>query len=201
MSICERRKGYNCSERSKFYFEFTKSTIFQIKFCLYQKYKKFIYLKANVSQLKSFLKIVHLAANNPNFNDESLIAESKEVDLNKENKQMKKPLTSISIKSRKDYLNNFRAIISQNMSIKSKLDNKCAASLNLLRLTINEAEIKYINKSMFELKQLVYLDLSNNNIEVINDFSFDVLEELILTNNKIKFLGEYKFSKITLKKF
>lgn len=147
--------------------------------------------KAEVSQLKSFLKVLHLAANSPNFNDDSIAAENQNAaDLDKENKQLKKPITSISIKSRKDYNSNFKAIISQNLSIRSKIDSKQGTTLNLMRLTISECELKHVNKSIFELKTLEYLDMSNNKLTVFEDFSFENLHELILANNEIKYIGK-----------
>jgi len=140
--------------------------------------------------LKSFLKLVHLASSSSSLNDETILKAKQAVDLDKENKQVKKPVTSISIRSRKEYLSSFKAIISQNMVIKSKLTNNESTVLNLLRLTITDSEIKYINKSLFQLKTLEYLDLSNNNIFALEDFELEKLQELIMANNQIKYIGK-----------
>jgi len=146
--------------------------------------------KADVNQLKSFLKIIHLAANSPNFNDESIKANTISEDLNKENQKLKKPVTSVSIKSKSEYNSNFRAIISQNLTIKSKLDNKNVQTLNLLRLTINNCELKQINASIQDLKQLVHLDLSNNKLSAFDNFSLNNLQDLNLSCNEIKYIGK-----------
>ena len=143
-----------------------------------------------MNQLKSFLKIIHLAANSPNFNDESIKANTISEDLNKENQKLKKPVTSVSIKSKSEYNSNFRAIISQNLTIKSKLDNKNVQTLNLLRLTINNCELKQINASIQDLKQLVHLDLSNNKLSAFDNFSLNNLQDLNLSCNEIKYIGK-----------
>lgn len=76
------------------------------------------------------------------------------------------------------------------MVIKSKLTNNESMVMNLMRLTITDSEIKYINKSLFQLKTLEYLDLSNNNIFALDDFDLENLNELIMANNKIQYIGK-----------
>lgn len=148
--------------------------------------------KAEVPQLKAFLKILNSAANSPKFSEETFAQAQKEaVDLDKENKQLKKPITSISITSKKAYESNFRAVISQNLFyIKSKIDIKGSNIMNLVRLTMTGCELKQLNRSIFELRQLAYLDLSDNKLTAFDDFAFEALSELNLSNNQIKYIGK-----------
>jgi len=138
--------------------------------------------KADVMQLKAFLRILSTANNSSKFELKDT------VDLEKKDKQMKKPITSVSIKSKAEYNSNFKAIISQNMCIRSNIsENKTV--LNLTRLSITGCELKQVNKSIFELKQLIFLDLSGNKLNFFDGFNFESLQELNLANNEIRFVG------------
>jgi hypothetical protein len=146
--------------------------------------------KADVAQLKAFLRLLNTAGSSPKFEPTSADqCSSQAVDLDKENKQMKKPVTSVSIKSKAEYNSNFKAIISQNLCIRSKLaENKSV--LNLTRLSITGCELKQVNKSIFELRQLVFLDMSGNRLTGFDEFSFEALQELNLESNEIRYVGK-----------
>ena len=140
--------------------------------------------KADVTQLKAFLRLLNTAGSSAKFELNQSV-----VDLEKENKQMKKPVTSVSIKSKAEYNSNFKAIISQNLCIRSKMaENKNV--LNLTRLSMTGCELKQVNKSVFELRQLVYLDMSGNRLTGFDEFSFEALQELNLSNNEIRYVGK-----------
>lgn len=62
--------------------------------------------------------------------------------------------------------------------------------LNLLKLVINNCELKKIDASIFELCQLNHLDLSVNKISEIDNFKFSSLVELNLSQNEIKYIGK-----------
>ena len=61
--------------------------------------------------MKSFLKLISLAATSDNLKDELSKIESNKA----ASQQVKKPVTSLTIKSKSEYATNFRAIISQNL--------------------------------------------------------------------------------------
>lgn len=168
--------------------------------------------KANVAQLKTFLKLIHLAGNSVNIADElnkipnsEAAATTSGASSSKENlkpssekgskdakmMEFKKPTTSLTIKSKSEYFTNFRAVISQNLKIKTAIGTKNnQLTTTLVKLTINNSDLKHIDPSMFELENLVYLDLSENKLTKLDDFSFKKLEELNLSHNLLEYLGK-----------
>ena len=104
--------------------------------------------------------------------------------------QFKKPVTSLTVKSLSEYRSNFKAIISQNLKIKTSIGDPGTPLLNLTKLIINNCDLKYIDKSLFGLEQLTLFDFSNNKLAELDDFEMRSLKELILANNQIKRIGE-----------
>jgi hypothetical protein len=139
--------------------------------------------KAEPNKLRSFLKLISLAATNENLKDELSSIEST-TESATINQQIKKPVTTLTIKSKSEYNVNFRAIISQNLKIKSSLDNS-KSSLNLIKLVINNCELQHINAAIFKLDHLNHLDLSNNKLESLDNFHINTLNDLIMSNNQI----------------
>lgn len=158
-----------------------------------------------------FLKLVHLASQSGNITDElnklklkpttnndDVIMEDVSNHLANENKQntkeqnskLKKPTTNLTIKSRSEYLSNFRAVISQNLKIKTTIGAYNSLATNLVKLTINNAELKKLDPSIFELDNLSYLDLSENKLTEIENFRFNKLEELNLSHNLLESIGK-----------
>ena len=160
-----------------------------------------------------FLKIVHLAGQSANISDEldklklkpgtsscaDVVMEDVSNNSTKENKpnskdqantKLKKPTTTLTIKSRSEYMSNFRAVISQNLKIKTTIGTVNSFAANLVKLTINNAELKRIDPSIFELENLNYLDMSNNKLTTLDNFSFKKLEELNLSHNEIDSIGK-----------
>jgi hypothetical protein len=135
------------------------------------------------------LKLISLAATNENLKDELNSIESASENGSTINQQIKKPVTSLTIKSKNEYNVNFRAIISQNLKIKSSLDNN-KSSLHLLKLVINNCELQHINAAIFKLDHLNHLDLSNNKLELLDNFHIDSLNDLIMSNNQLKSIGK-----------
>lgn len=131
------------------------------------------------------MKTISLAATNENINTElnkigNLAAQT--------NQQIKKPVTSLIIKSKSEYATNFRAIISQNLKIKSNLENK--STLVLTKLVINNCDLKHINAAIFQLDHLNTLDLSSNKLEFIDNFHIETLTDLNLSHNELKYIGK-----------
>ncbi|CAF0726258.1 unnamed protein product [Brachionus calyciflorus] len=158
--------------------------------------------KANVNQLKVFLKIVHIATTSNDFSQEldkiksKLQAESScpgrcikplVKEMPSTTPQFKKTITSLVIKSRDEYLSNYRAIISQNMMIKTSIST--IPTLNLLKLVINNCGLKTIDTSVFEFTQLNHLDMSNNKLSILDNFKLGTLVELNLSQNQITNIG------------
>lgn len=111
-------------------------------------------------------------------------------DLNKADQQLKKPTTSLVVKSRKEYNQNFKSIISQNLKIKTKLGNKNTIAEYLVKLVINSCELKKIDPAIFDLVNLTHLDLSQNKLTEIDNFCLNELEELNLSQNEISLIGK-----------
>lgn len=99
----------------------------------------------------------------------------------------KKSITTLTIKSRDEYLSNYRAVISQNLKIKTSISS--IPAMNLTKLVINNCELKSIDSSVFEFNLLNHLDFSNNKLTMFDNFKLKSLTELILTNNQIKKIG------------
>ncbi|RNA36408.1 leucine-rich repeat 1 [Brachionus plicatilis] len=158
--------------------------------------------KANVNQLKVFLKIVHIAMTSDDFGQEldkiktKIQTESScpgrcVKPLVKEmpsTSNFKKSITTLTIKSRNEYLSNYRAVISQNLKIKTSIAS--IPTFNLTKLVINNCELKTIDSSIFDFVQLNHLDFSNNKLTMLDNFKMKSLSELILSNNKIKQIGK-----------
>lgn len=100
----------------------------------------------------------------------------------------KKSITTLTIKSRNEYLSNYRAVISQNLKIKTSIAS--IPTFNLTKLVINNCELKTIDSSIFDFVQLNHLDFSNNKLTMLDNFKIKSLSELILSNNKIKQIGK-----------
>lgn len=145
--------------------------------------------------LKSFLKIIHLANSNAsNISDElnkikQSITETSATSTSA-NEQIKKPISTITLKSRKEYLKNFKTIISQNIQLKTTLKNNGHAVCGLTNITLNNCELKRIDPCLFELPELLNLNLSGNKFTQIDDLNFMKLVELNLSNNQIISIGK-----------
>jgi LRR-repeat protein 1 len=154
--------------------------------------------KADVNQLKSFLKIVNMTSKTTKITDDDikLVAKSNKPVTTQDNikaftnttNQLKRPTTTLIIKSKKEYLSNYRPVISQTLIYNSDPSQASQSTLltNLVRLDINNCSLKSIDKSMLLLINLKYLDLSNNNFKVVETFQFPMLQELILVQNEIE---------------
>lgn len=112
-------------------------------------------------------------------------------DTSKESdQQLKKPTTSLIIKSKSEYSSNFKAIISQNLKIKTKIGGeKSNLSETLVKLVLNNCELKNIDAAVFELINLTHLDVSSNKLTNLNNFKLERLEELNCSQNEICFIG------------
>ena len=150
-----------------------------------------------MAQLKNFLRLVQLAGNSMNISDELNKLQVKVIDENSSSstssettKQLKKPPTSLTIRTKNEYASNFRAVLSQNMTIKTAI-GKPTTSLgaNLVKLVINNCELKRVDPGIFTLDQLTSLDLSNNKLTAIDEFRLAKLEELNLCKNEINSIG------------
>lgn len=100
----------------------------------------------------------------------------------------KKTITNLIIKSREEYRSNYRAVISQNLKIKSSISS--IPTMNLTKLVINNCELKTIDSSIFDFIQLNYFDFSHNKLTLFDNFKLKSLTELILSNNQIKHIGK-----------
>jgi len=130
--------------------------------------------KANPSQLKAFLKIIHLASSHQHEKELNSI---KVDSVKKEYKQLKAPQTSLVAKTHKEFL-------------VQKCSYSVAYSISLTKVIFTECKLKDVNKFIIALKNLVHLDLSQNEIECeIENFDFPQLMELNLSKNKIKSFG------------
>ena len=90
---------------------------------------------------------------------------------------MKAPQTSLVAKTHKEFL-------------VQKCSYSVAYSNSLTKVIFNECKLKDVNKFIVALKNLVHLDLSQNEIECeIENFDFPHLMELNLSKNKIKSFG------------
>lgn len=101
--------------------------------------------------------------------------------------QFKKSITNLTIKSRNEYLSNYRAVISQNLKIKSSISS--IPTINLTKLVINNCELKTIDSSIFDFIQLNHFDFSHNKLTLFDNFKLKSLAELIISNNQIKKIG------------
>ena len=147
--------------------------------------------------MKTFLKLVNLAANSESLKEEITPLDTKLSEIsnnssksNALNQTIKKPITTLTIKSKNEYNTNFKAVISQNLKIKSTFSKLETPYINLTKLTINNCELIQINSSIFSLEQLVYLNLSSNKLSRLDGFLFETLEELNVSNNEIQCIGE-----------
>jgi Leucine-rich repeat (LRR) protein len=117
---------------------------------------------------------------------------NKKKDSSKESdqQQLKKPTTSLIVKSKNEYTSNFKAVISQNLKIKTKIGgDKANLSETLVKLVLNNCELKNIDPSIFDLINLTHLDISSNKLSKIDNFILERLEELNLSQNEIVFIG------------
>jgi Leucine-rich repeat (LRR) protein len=153
-----------------------------------------------VNQLKAFLKMVHLAEKSNDLTKELESIQSKLKEGNNKtggdltkptasnSAQFKKLITTLTIKSKAEYSSKFYATISQNLTIKSSTLRELEL-LQLSKLVINNCELKVVNSSLFDLKLLTHLDLSNNKLTQLDEFQFNSLAELNLSHNEIKSIG------------
>ena len=117
--------------------------------------------------------------------------QSKSSKESSESEQLKKPTTSLIIKSKSEYASNFKAVISQNLKIKTKIGaEKNNFAANLVKLVISNCELKNIDKSIFDLLSLTHLDMSENKLTHIDSFRLERLEELNLSQNSITTFGK-----------
>jgi len=144
--------------------------------------------------------MVHLAASSQNLSGElDKLQKENEMEMetsnskvkvaNSTNQQLKKAITTLTIKSKAEYQTNFRSIISQNLKVKTAFGNYSNIASTLTRLAINNCELTNVNSSIFELYQLTHLDLSGNKLSKLDNFVLKRLEELNLTQNEIKTIG------------
>lgn len=103
--------------------------------------------------------------------------------------QFKKPVTTVTIKSKSEYSAKFYSTISQNLKIKANTPKE-SELLHLTRLVINNCDLKTIHASIFDLKLLTHLDMSNNKLTQLDDFKLFPLVELNLAQNDIKTIGQ-----------
>jgi Leucine-rich repeat (LRR) protein len=143
--------------------------------------------------------MVHLAASSQNLSEElDKIQKENEMETsssklkvaNTTNQQLKKAITTLTIKSKAEYQTNFRSIISQNLKVKTAFGNYSNIASTLTRLTINNCELTRVSSSIFELYQLTHLDLSANKLSTFDNFVLKRLEELNLSQNEIKTIGK-----------
>jgi hypothetical protein len=125
-----------------------------------------------------------------NKHNSSVLSERAQASINQLQQQqpIKRPVQNLIIKSKSEYMANFKAIISQNLKIKTRIGEGIPL-LNLTKLVINNCGLKQIDGALFELESLTTLDLSMNKLCELNDFSFWNLNELIVANNQIKHMG------------
>ena len=110
---------------------------------------------------------------------------------NQPEQQLKKPTTSLIVKSKSEYNSNFKAVISQNFKIKTKIGgDKANLAGTLVKLVLNSCELKKIDASVFELVNLTHLDVSCNKLAKIDDFYLERVEELNFSQNEIVFIGK-----------
>ena len=121
----------------------------------------------------------------------STLSSSQKKDSSKESDQLKKPTTSLIVKSKSEYSSNFKAVISQNLKIKTKIGGvKTNLSETLVKLVLNNCELKSIDPSVFDLVNLTHFDLSSNKLTKIDNFILERLEDLNLSQNEIVFIGQ-----------
>lgn len=166
-------------------------------------------LKAEVNQLKAFLKVVHLSKKSIDLTKELEIIQKQQQQTDPKTKQTsatnladnkskiaqspqqqvyKKPITSLIVKSKSEYLCKFQPLLSQMLKTKTSLGE--FDLLNLTKLVLNKCELKTIHSAVFQLKQLQHLDLSENKFSQIDEFKFDRLVDLNLAQNEIKHIGD-----------
>jgi Leucine-rich repeat (LRR) protein len=155
-----------------------------------------------VNQLKAFLKLIQLASSSQNIENElnklqlataTNTSSSTVVKvLNEQQPQFKKPITSLTVKSRSEYMGNFKAIISQNLKIKTSISGNGQASLlNLTKLVVNNCDLRHIDKAVFELEHLTVLDFSQNKLPWLDHIEHGTLKELVVAHNEIARVGEH----------
>lgn len=139
-----------------------------------------------------FLKLISLASKSENIETElnklqlNVLGE-RQLQKSVQDKPLKKPITTLTVKSRSEYFTNYKSIISQNLNVNSRTNT--ASLLNLTKLVITTSDLRVVDKTLFELKQLVHLDLSQNKLPVLDDFELPELAELILSQNEIARIG------------
>ena len=162
--------------------------------------------KTDANKLKSFIKMVHLASTSEKFAEEvgKLAQQLAETSSNpsavlpsgahgqalKELAQpsapvgqLKKPTTNLIIKSKKEYLSNFRLFIANNHKTGE-------AALTLTRLTINNCELRRLDPCLLKLVNLQQLDLSTNKLNTFDHIEYKHLQQLNLSNNELTFVGD-----------
>ena len=138
-----------------------------------------------------------LENSNPTSKDTKLVNKSNNILQNQqqENTSFKKPITSLTISSGKDYDRNFRQIISQNL--RAQTQNGEINLLNLTKLALTNCDLKRIHPAVLtELTRLEHLDMSSNRLTAasLSGFNLPRLITLILANNQIDHIP----AKITL---
>jgi hypothetical protein len=145
--------------------------------------------RANVGQLKTFLKLLHLGSSSGSSSatqSQSLklfAEELAKVNSGQQGEELfKRPTTVLTCKSKSEYLSHFKAAtITQN--------NLKGTSSGLVKLVLTNCELKFIDPSLFDLVNLTHLDLSSNRLTRLNDFKLDRLEELNVSQNLISSIG------------
>lgn len=101
-----------------------------------------------------------------------------------QNASFKKPITSLTISSGKEYDRNFRPIISQNL--RAQTPNGEINLLNLTKLALTNCDLKRIHVAILtQLTRLEHLDMSSNRLTLLSGFNLPRLVTLVLANNQI----------------
>ena len=168
--------------------------------------------KTDANKLKSFIKMVHLASTSEKFAEEvdKLAQQLADTSSNPASVlpsgahgqalielvqptvsgQLKKPTTNLIIKSKKEYLSNFRLFIANNFKIIMGIHKTGEAALTLTRLTINNCELRRLDPCLLKLVNLQHLDLSNNKLNTFDHIEYKHLQQLNLSNNELTIVGD-----------
>jgi Leucine-rich repeat (LRR) protein len=121
----------------------------------------------------------------PALNNESKSAATKENSAS----DFKKPIRTLTINSKTEYLANLSVLSTLSKKANSIIESRNSIHRNLTKLTINQSELQGLQNWIFEMKNLIYLDLNHNRLKHFDDFKHESLKELFLAHNELNTIG------------